>query len=180
MPQFLRTTLRSPFLALWASLVIFSILTPIGSNAQVESVLWYGGDLAGGIINNTRLTANVGSSVLDDFVVPDGAVWHITGLFSNNVAVSPIDTAPFTQALWSIRTGVGPGEPGDILFTGLSPVTVTPTGRTFGTDGVEYTVTVSGLSMELAPGVYFMNVSPVASSQIYYVGESDGTHAVGL
>src|SRR5262245_52164041 len=170
MPHFLRRTLRSPFLTLWASLVIFTILTPTGSSAQVESVLWYGGDLTDGVNNNTRLTANFGSSVLDDFVVPDTASWHITGLFSNNVAASPIDTAPFTQALWSIRTGVGPGEPGDILFTGVSPVTITPTGRTFGQDGVEYTVTVSGLSIELAPGVYFVNVSPIAASQNYYVG----------
>jgi hypothetical protein len=63
--------------------------------------------------------------------------------------------------------------------SGLSPVTVTPTGRIFQGGDVEYKVTVSGLSLDLVPGVYFMNVSPVAQAQIYYVGSSDGTNAVG-
>jgi hypothetical protein len=180
MLHFVRTTLRPPFLALCASLVI-SLLSPVGGSAQVEPVLWYGGDsVPFGFTNNTMVTAEFGTIVLDDFVVPNAAGWHITGLFSNNVAGYPIETAPFTQAVWSIRTAVGAGEPGNILFAGLSPIIITPTGRTFGEDEAEYTVTVYGLSIDLGPGVYFMNVSPIALSQNYYVGGSDGTHAVGL
>jgi hypothetical protein len=179
MLHFLRKLLWLPFPALQAGLAALCLLATVDGSAHGESLLWYGGDVppSSGFINNTRVSADFGSSVLDDFVVSDG--WHVTGLFSNNVADYPINTAPFTQAVWSIRTGVGPGDPGNILFGGLSSVTVTPTGRTFGGD-VEYTVAVSGLSLDLAPGVYFMNVSPVAMPQIYYVGISDGTNAVGI
>ena len=169
----LRFVLRTSIAALY-------LLTPISARGQVPSLLWYGGDAAqvGSFFNNTRVSADFGFSVLDDFVVSNVAGWHITGLFSNNVATYPIETYPFTQAVWSIRTGVGPGEPGDILFAGVSPVIVTPTGRTFG-GNVEYSVVVSGLSIDLGPGVYFMSVSPIQVVQVYHVPQSDGTNAVG-
>jgi hypothetical protein len=177
--------LWSPVPSLRAGLCTLCLLATVDLSAHGESVLWYGGDITAptaGLVNNTRLTADFGSSVLDDFVVSDG--WHVTGLFSNNVDYE-INTThiPLTQAVWSIRTGVGPGDPGDILFGGLSSVTVTPTGRTLGGGGiyVEYTVAVSQLSLVLAPGVYFMSVSPVdPQDQNYYVGVSGGTNAVGI
>ena len=165
-----------PSPAFQAGLATLCLLAAVGGSARGDSLLWYGGDTGPSSTfsdNNTQVTPGIGSSVLDDFVVPSD--WHVTGLFSNNEASYPIDTAPFTEAVWSIRTGVGPGDPGNILFSGVSPVTVTPTGRPS-----EYTVAVSGLSLDLAPGVYFMNVSPVAPIQIYYVSDSDGTNAVGV
>lgn len=174
-----------PSQALMLALVLFG-----SPDAQADGVLWYGGDAAAsGFINNTRLAQSVGvclgatentcgSSVLDDFIVSDGG-WHVTGLFSNNLASQSISTAPFSDALWTVQTGAGPGMFGQVLFEGISPVTVMPTGRSF--DGMlEYTVTVSGLSLDLAPGDYFMNVSPLADEQIYYVGDSSGTDSIGM
>ena len=103
--------------------------------------------------------------------------WHVTAVFSNNVAGNPLSVAPFSQAEWSIRTGVGPGNFGQVLHSGVSSVNITPTGR-FG--GVEYTVLVSGLSIDLDPGVYFLSVSPItAAIPNYYVGLSNGTNSVG-
>jgi len=140
--------------------------------------LWYGGDAGSfSFVNNTRITPDFGNSVLDDFIVSDANGWHVTTLFSNNIADPPA-TPQLTQAAWSIRTGVSPGNPGEILFSGTDPIAVTPSGRTFG-GIVEYTVTVPGLSLNLAPGVYFMNVSPVTMSGGYYVGKSDGLNGVG-
>jgi len=153
------------------------------TGASASEVLWYGGDagsggnaLSGAAYNNTRLIGGFGDSVLDDFIVPEGG-WHVTGLFSNNVANYPIQVAPFSQAIWSVRTGASAGNFGQILVSGMSPVTVSPTGRF--SFGAEYTVTVSGLSIDLGPGVYCMEVSPVAAEQIYYVQTSDGFNAVG-
>ena len=176
----LRKTLRPSLPAFQAGLATLCLLATVDRSAHGGSLLWYGGDTtsSSGLVNNTQLIPDYGSITLDDFVVSNE--WHVTGLFSNNVASYPIDTAPFTQAAWSIRTGTGPGDPGNILFDGLNSVTITPTGRTWGGD-VEYTVAVSGLSLVLGPGIYYMNVSPVVvGPQIYYVGFSDGTNAVGV
>lgn len=151
-----------------------------GSTPAHSEVLWYGGDIDpnGGAINNSRITAIYGSNVLDDFVVTDTSGWHVTGLFSNNIADYPIEMYPFTEAVWSIRTGVATGEFGNFLFSGVSPVTVTPTGRTWG-ERLEYTIAVNNLSLDLSPGSYFMSVSPLPEFGIYYVGYSNGEGAVG-
>jgi len=150
------------------------------STAPGDSVLFYGGDYGwdGEESNNTMLTSQYGSSLLTDFVV-GSAGWHVTGLFSNNMK----DYGPPPQtlsALWSIRTGTAVGDPGQVLFGGVADASVTPTGRHswafFGPD--QYTIAVSGLSLDLKPGVYFMQVSPIASQQVYYVGLG-GPDAVG-
>jgi hypothetical protein len=95
---------------LWASLAVLCLLTPtIAGSAHGASLLWYGGDAVSGFSNNTRVTATFGDSILDDFIVSDVIDWHVTSLFSNNLAEYPIDSAPFTQAVWSIRTGVSAG-----------------------------------------------------------------------
>lgn len=168
---------RPPVPAGAAALAALALLAAVPAHGQL---LWYGGDGGdAGWYNNTRLPPVVfGSSALDDFVVTDPAGWLVTGVFSNDLAGYPIGGAPISQALWSIRTGAGDGNFGTVLFGGLGPVTPTPTGRTFGGD-VEYTVAVSGLSVYLAPGVYYLSVSPVAADQRYYVGVSNGANAVG-
>jgi hypothetical protein len=175
-----RTTPLSPLSALRTGLAVLCLFGA-GGTAYGEPLLWYGGDgIASGFFNNTVESASFGYSILDDFVVSEATGgWHVTSLFSNNFAAANV---PFTQAAWSIRTGVGPGDPGDTLFAGISPVTVAPTGRIYhgpAVEYVEYRVAVSGLSLDLVPGIYFMNVSPVAQVPVYYVSDSDGTNAVG-
>src|SRR5262249_35186968 len=111
------------------SLVIVCFLGLFASpDAHADGVLWYVGDAAAsGFTKNTRegvgnclcATENTcGSSVLDDFIVADGG-WHVTGLFSNNLASYSISTAPFSEALWTVRTGAGPGMFGQVLFQGI-------------------------------------------------------------
>ena len=77
-------------------------------------------------------------------------------------------------AVWSIRTGSASGDFGPVLASGSAEATVTPTGRTS-----EYRIAVSGLSLDLKPGVYFMQVSPISTIQDFYVGASGGKNAVG-
>ena len=176
---FRRTTQRSPCRARRAGLAVFCLVATLSGSSQGQVLLWYGGDAGSfSFIANTRPTADLGHSVLDDFIVSDPNGWHVTTLFSNNLSGYPIETQPFTEAAWSMRTGVSRENPGDILFAGTDPVTVTPTGRTFG-GAAEYTVTVSGLSLDLATGVYFMNVTPVIQSGSHSVGASDGLNGVG-
>jgi hypothetical protein len=141
-------------------------------------VLWYGGDLSGiGFINNTHTTPEYGSSVLDDFVVSSPSGWRVTGLFSNNIA-DPTNL-PVASAVWSVRTDVTSGNAGVIVAAGVSPATIAFTGRTVsGSGGIawtEYSVSVD-VSLDLDPGTYYMNVSPIASLQVYYGVERRKRH----
>jgi hypothetical protein len=87
--------------------------------------------------------------------VPSGPGWHVTGLFSNNQ--SGLNPA---TATWEIRTGLSEGNGGTLIAGGTAPVSQTPTGRSaFGR--TEYQDLVSGLSVNLAPGMYWLNVTPV-------------------
>jgi hypothetical protein len=161
----------------------FTVLVALcaATHAAHGEVLWYGGDLSGiGFINNTHTTPEYGSSVLDDFVVSSPSGWHVTGLFSNNIA-DPTNL-PVADAVWSVRTDVTGGNAGVIVAAGVSPATIALTGRTVsGSGGIawtEYSVSVD-VSLDLDPGTYYMNVSPIASLQVYYVPASNGANATG-
>jgi len=152
----------------------FCLANPIqggtSATAQGSTVLWYGGDYGGGpTTNNTMLTQQYGSSVLADFVVDSTSGWHVTGLFSNNFKDYAPASPPTLSALWSIRASTATGDPGQVLSGGMTDAAVTPTGR-----ANEYQVSISGLSLDLKPGVYFMQVSPISPTpglQDFYVGQ---------
>jgi len=141
-------------LAAFATVAMLAI-----AGRALGQTLWYGGDvdLNGSASNNTF--GGIQSRVLDDFVVPVGQRWHVTGLLSNNMVTPPFGTVP-TTAVWSIRRNVAAGNPGEILFQGNSAATVTTTGRA-NSSYSEYRVVVSGLSIDLDAGTYFVQVSPV-------------------
>ena len=165
----------------YLQLVLACCIATVVGQASAQ-MLWYGGDAdaSRGLFNNTHtLDRSAHDSVLDDFVVPNAVRWHVTSVFSNNVSGNPFSVAPFAQAEWSIRAGAGPGNSGQVLYSGINSVSVTPTGRSLG--GAEYMVVVSGLSIDLGPGVYFLSVSPITSTiPNYYVGLSDGANSVGF
>jgi len=133
--------------------------------APGNTVLYYGGDYGdiGGQSNNTMLSSQYGSTNLTDFVVGSPG-WHVTGLFSNDVKEygAPPDAL---NAIWSIRSETTGGSPGPVLYGGTAEASVTATGRPN-----EYTIAVSRLSLDLKPGTYYMQVSPIADQQTYYVG----------
>src|SRR5262249_13614360 len=118
--------------------------------------LWYNGDFNGvnGLANelNTSLGDGQFASVYDDFNVTGGG-WHITSVFSDNLANTNI-----TGATWEIRQGISEGNGGTLIASGttVTPV-VTPTGRS-GFGFTEFMVEVNGLSVDLAPGTYWLNV----------------------
>lgn len=119
--------------------------------------------------------------VFEDFTIRDDRKWHITEIWSNN-----FNAAPSTTALWSIRSGMSPGNGGTVLFSGTSPVTQTLTGRFrsridpmngWVSVDPEYQFKVSGLNINLGAGTYWLQVTP------YSVGASvsttSGTNSVG-
>jgi hypothetical protein len=141
--------------------------------------LFYGGDflynpvyppfLAGGLANENTLFVSgnpYGAAVWIPFIVPAGQKWDVTGLFTNNQAsygVLDQGTQPSAVAYWAINQQVSAGSAGVEIDSGTSPATSTATGRSaFGLN--EFTVQVTGLSITLAPGAYWLTVVPICTN----------------
>jgi hypothetical protein len=146
--------------------------------------LFYGGDflddplypptLPNGLANETTLFVpppstggDYGAATWVPFTVPEGETWDVTGLFTNNLAsygVLDQGAEPTSVAYWEINEGVFAGSPGTVVAGGyVSPATSTPTGRAaFSLN--EYTVQVTGLSVTLTSGTYWMSVVPVCTN----------------
>lgn len=147
----------------------------VGKCKAAPATLWYNGDFDGANGLRNEQSSSASSSVYDDFIVPaSDDLWVATAIFSNNLS-----NATITGANWSIRSGMSAGNGGTIVASGSnSPVTVTPTGGSgFGLS--EYRVTVSGLNIGLAPGTYWLNVTPVSATPASYDGTTSGANAVG-
>jgi hypothetical protein len=150
-----------------------------GNPAQADVVLWYNGDsneLASWVLSNELNTKVKDSRVFDNFVVTAAGGWTINRIWSNNV-ISYSDAV--TRADWSIRSGVSVGNGGTVVASGTSTATQTATGRLFGLDP-EYTIEVAGLSVNLAPGTYWLQVTPIGSgSDQSWIASTSGLNSVG-
>jgi hypothetical protein len=139
-------------------LVLTAAMLVTAPTHGLAAVLWYSGDLecvhlcgVGGDFltvakNFQRLRVNSDSG------------WIVTDIWSNNFDIAT--TNRITMAEWSIRTDMAPDSRGKVVSQGLSPVSVTPTGRGPPSLPPEYTVKVSGLSVYLPQGDYWANVTP--------------------
>src|SRR5439155_4363046 len=132
--------------------------TPTATPTPPPNALWYNGDFdnVDGLTNEENTFATGFSHIYDDFNVNDPAGWDVDSVFSDNLASTNI-----TSATWEIRQGVSAGNGGTLIASGMTvtPV-VTPTGRS-GFGFTEFMVEVTGLSVHLAPGTYWLNVTPV-------------------
>jgi hypothetical protein len=141
--------------------------------------LFYGGDflnnplypptIANGLANENTLAAPgtpYGAATWVPFTVPAGQKWEVTGLFTNNLATYGVldqGTEPTAVAFWSINEEVFAGGAGTVVDSGISPATSTATGRSaFGLS--EFTVQVTGLSVTLTAGTYWMAVVPICTN----------------
>lgn len=141
--------------------------------------LFYGGDflndpnysapLAGGYHNSNSFPVGgtpYGSAIFVPFTVPEGETWDVSGLFTNNISTYGVldqGTAPTSVAYWSIHQGVVSGSGGTVVDSGTSPATSTTTGRSLNGSN-EYTIQVTGLSVTLTSGKYWMTVVPYCSN----------------
>src|SRR5205814_8677422 len=124
---------------------------------------------------NTSLGSGQFASVYDNFIVTDAGGWNVTSAFSDNLS-NPNVTGP----TWEIRTGVSQGHGGTVIASGMTmtPV-VTPTGRS-GVGFTEYMVEVIGLNVSLAPGTYWLNVTPIGNlTGRSFDSTTSGTNCVG-
>jgi hypothetical protein len=143
-----------------------------------KECLFYGGDflndplypsISNGLANETTLLvsgAPYGAAVWVPFIVPAGETWDVKGLFTNNLSsygVLDQGTEPTAVAYWSINEEVFAGTAGTVVDSGTSPATSTPTGRG-AFDLTEFTVQVTGLSITLTAGSYWMSVVPICTN----------------
>ncbi len=71
-----------------------------------------------------------------------------------------IDVLDPPQAEWSISTGVSKGNAGHLIASGTAPATVSPLNCGAGLPFICGAVSVSGLSVKLQPGKYWLSVVP--------------------
>jgi hypothetical protein len=143
------------------------------------SCLFYGGDflndpsypptLANGLSNQDTLSVTgspYGAAVWIPFKVPAGETWDVTGLFTNDLSTYGVldqGSQPTAVAYWSINEGVFAGNAGTVVDSDVSPATSTATGRA-AFSLTEYTIQVTGLSITLTPGTYWLTVVPVCTN----------------
>lgn len=78
--------------------------------------LFYGGDFdasnpaANALTNGLIYSGGFAAATYVPFFVPQGQVWTVTGLFSNNMSTSSFLDPPAIK--WSISTGISTGNPG--------------------------------------------------------------------
>lgn len=144
------------------------------------STLFYAGDFdpnnpnANGLANENDAIVGgnpYGAATYQNFIVPNGQNWTVTGLFSNDL----MSIVP-SQAYWEIRTGVSEGNGGTLIAFGTATDIVTPTGRG-GFGFTEFQNLVTGLNINLGPGMYWMTVVPEAPNQ---AGRSFNSNTFGL
>lgn len=157
------------------------LFTPSGGQefrimAPATSTLWYNGDLANQALpNGINFTGFPLARVFSDFQVTAPTGWNISAVFSNNL----MTVTGITQASYEIRSGVSVGNGGTLVSSGTLAATQTPTGRSF--SGItEYQIRISGMTLFLPAGNYWLNVAPVGSgSGNSYNSSTTGTNAVG-
>ncbi len=148
--------------------------------APTVAPLWYNGDRDGttqALPNGLNYAGFPDARVYSDFIVTNPNGWIVSSLFSNNLITNP--ASPVTQAAWEIRTGVGVGTGGTLLYSGTSAATKVATGRSISGFN-EYTIKVSGLNIVLPAGTYFLNVAPIGPGvDNSYLSATTGLNAIG-
>lgn len=169
-----RSLVRAALPALFVT-AAFALNTTANAQAPPGSG-WYNGDFNGinGLANeqNTLVTQ---ASVYDDFIITGQQGWNITSVFSDNLASTVI-----TGATWEIRQGVSEGNGGTLIALGsTNSPQVTLTGRS-GFGFQEYQVEVTGLNINLPPGTYWLNVTPIGDGTgRSFNSTTSGTNCVG-
>ena len=168
---------RAASLAL--ALIAAFAFNPRMSAQALPGSIWYNGDRnhTNGLANERDDSLGFGqyAHVFDDFKVTDSPGWHLTSLYSNNIMNYSTST---TAVEWSIHQGITEGNPGTTVASGTSTdfaITVHHVD-----EFTEYTVRVLGLNINLAPGTYFLNVTPIGSGNgRSFTSDTSGAGCIG-
>jgi hypothetical protein len=149
-----------------------------GSHAKAGSILWYNGDVdqRDAITNQTGAPDGL---VYDNFIVPTGMTYTITGVFSNDAVLDSLGTT----AYYEIRSGVSAGNGGTLLTSGDSTDNTTNTGLTFNFGGLSYPIYTNEVnlpsSITLGAGTYWLAVAADVGNQSNFIVTTSGANAIG-
>jgi hypothetical protein len=164
-------------------LLAFSLLFALPAQQVGAVVGWYNGEWRSGIPGPPNWYANANSfiRVYDEFQVPDSG-WTVVGAFSDNGFPEP---RTIVNAFWEIRRGMAPGNGGEIVASGVTPVvqgpdpSVTPGRYPAAEIPKHFRIEVDNLHVQLPPGHYWLSVTPVSEDK-FHVSATLGANAVGL
>ncbi len=163
-----------------AGAATFAAVALLHAPLVAQEVLQYSGDADG----SDYLTSEIGTSlersmVYNGFTVT-GAGWNVTGIFGNFYG----DFTP-ANAAWEIRSGMSDGNGGALDWHGTGGMSVTansaPSMISYITGGELFSFTglIEGLSFYLAPGTYWLGMSPIgAGSGEMHIATTSGAGAV--
>jgi hypothetical protein len=164
-----RCTLAGSLTPIFAFTLLVAGIPQPGS----AQVIWTNGEsteLGGGAGSSAPSGGGIGTIAYDNFVV-SGSGWNVTGLFGSFL-FNPREDVAWEALYWEIRTDIvlpdlpvtstfGPIGGGTLLYSGTEFTTArTPTGNvSYGWP--EYSGEVTGLSLYLAPGTYWLGIQPI-------------------
>jgi hypothetical protein len=106
------------------------------------------------------------SQIYEPFTVTSSSGWEINSVFFTELDLAPY---PICSSEWSIRYAMAPGFAGIKIAGGTS--------QTLGTSGTT-TLTVSGLDVILAPGTYWLNITPNSEAGRLFADVTSGENSV--
>jgi hypothetical protein len=158
----------------------------VGPSGVLPNSLWYNGDLnhINGLANERDDSLGSGqyAHVFDDFIVPTGQTWLVTGLYSNNYMSYAEQGGPTTAVEWSIRQGITAGNGGTLIASGTAgPGNFQVLFHNPGDFGyTEYSVNAMNLNISLTQGTYFLNVTPIgAGAGRSFTSDTSGAGCIG-
>jgi hypothetical protein len=159
-----------------AAMLAVGLLAGSGAAARA-GVLWYNGDFDGRNGLSNEINTSISDAIVyDDFIVTDPGGWDINYVWSNNLM-----NFRTSSAAWEIRSGISDGDGGTLIAGGTTNSAVQlPTGRSgFGFD--ESTILITGLSVHLAPGTYWLAVTPIDSGGgRSFISTTSGQNSIGV
>lgn len=156
--------------------VVAAALVAVAVPSVAQAQLWFNGEWDGvdGLASERNSSVSATTMRFDNFVVT-GSGWTITSLFGEFLASFTTETVDY-----EIRSGLSDGNGGTLLFSGVGvAATQVATGQSLNALTV-YRTTVSGLSLFLGPGTYFLGISLVGTGTgRAYAATTSGTNGVG-
>jgi hypothetical protein len=162
-PDFGQAALRMKFSRKLQGFIIGTtlyLLAITSIQAQLGQALFYGGDYDGRLGSPSQWAPNLDALTFDDFGLSRPST--LQSIWGNFGLLQTVDDFVPTQAYCQIRSGVSAGNGGTLLFSGMLPVQVRPTGVSQW-NLPEYQI-IANLNLTLPAGIYWLGMAPVGSS----------------
>jgi PEP-CTERM motif len=163
------------------SVAVLALMSYTAPARAAGGVLFYNGDPDGydALANGVGASPVPDSLLYDQFTVAASS-WTIQTAFSTDL----MNYVGVTDAYWEIRTDVSAGNGGNLIASGTTAATQVDLGYSlFGFEA--YTVTATGLNVQLGPGTYWLTIAPVSPptggvpANYSYIATTSGTNSVG-